>query len=65
MNILHYIGAHWYQPPPEYIAAVEACPPQRSAAYLKLLLSSGGRKWLKSFDEPPPGTPIKQANPNT
>jgi hypothetical protein len=48
VSIAHYIAAHRYLPPAEFIAAVLACPPQGSVAYLKLLLDSGGRSWLKA-----------------
>jgi len=33
--ILHYIEAHQYKPPDEFIAAVLKCPDQGSPAYLK------------------------------
>ncbi|HEY1011486.1 MAG TPA: hypothetical protein VGE07_02200, partial [Herpetosiphonaceae bacterium] len=37
-TIIHYIDAHGYLPPAEFIAALHACPPMRSPAYLKALL---------------------------
>jgi hypothetical protein len=39
--ILHYIDAHGYAPPPEFLAAVRACPPMRSMEYLKRLRALG------------------------
>jgi hypothetical protein len=51
LSIAHYIDAHVYQPPGDFIDAVMACPEQRSRDYLKLLLHSGGREWLKSLEE--------------
>lgn len=41
VNIAHYIAAHHYQPPADFIRAGETCPQQRTAAYMQLLLSSG------------------------
>ena len=35
--IVHYIEAHNYRPPDEFIAAVLACPEQESVEYYKLL----------------------------
>ena len=34
----HYISAHNYAPPPEFVDAVMACPPMRSMDYLKQIL---------------------------
>jgi hypothetical protein len=53
VSIAHYIAAHHYLPPAKFIAAVEACPQQRTTAYLQLLLRSGGREWLAALDTPP------------
>lgn len=36
-TIVHYIDAHAYAPPDEFIAAVLACPPMRSLDYLRQL----------------------------
>lgn len=41
--IVHYIAAHHYQPPGEFVAAVIACPNSRTIEYKKMLLQSGGR----------------------
>ena len=41
--IVHYMNAHWYQPPEEFCRAVLASPPMRSMEYLKALLANGGR----------------------
>jgi SAM-dependent methyltransferase len=46
--IVHYIEAHSYLPPQEFITAVMACPPQGSKAFFKLL--SGFENW---WDAPP------------
>lgn len=35
--VLHYIDAHGYVPPDEFLRAVEACPPMRSMEYLKAI----------------------------
>jgi len=43
IGILHYIGAHRYQPPEMFMEAVLACPPMRSIDYMKALLANGGR----------------------
>jgi hypothetical protein len=45
--ITHYINAHHYLPPNEFIEAVLACPPQGSMEYLKKLLENGGRELVK------------------
>jgi hypothetical protein len=44
--IVHYIAAHHYRPPDEFLAAVLACPDTRTMEYKKLLLASGGGKLL-------------------
>lgn len=36
-TIVHYIDAHEYAPPPEFVEAVMACPPMRSMEYLRLV----------------------------
>ena len=41
--VVHYIAAHWYRPPEEFIQGVRACPPMRSIQYYKALLANGGR----------------------
>lgn len=46
-GIVHYMIAHWYQPPDVFCQAVLACPPMRSMDYLKALLASGARPWVK------------------
>lgn len=45
--ITHYINAHHYLPPNEFIEAVLACPPQGSMEYLKKILENGGRQLVK------------------
>ena len=47
-SIAHYINAHYYKPPQEFIAAVIECPPMNSMDYKRLLLANGGGKLLKS-----------------
>jgi hypothetical protein len=46
--ILHYMDAHGYSPPNEFQAAVMACPPMRSMAYLKALLKNGPTELFSS-----------------
>lgn len=41
--IVHYIAAHHYRPPDEFIAALADCPNTRTMQYKKMLLQSGGR----------------------
>ncbi len=41
--ILHYVDAHHYRPPEEFLAAVRACPPMRSMEFKRALLAAGGR----------------------
>ena len=49
VSVAHYIDAHNYCPPEEFIQAVLNCPPMRSVAYLKAVLDNGGR----GLNEPP------------
>jgi hypothetical protein len=49
--ITHYINAHLYFPPIEFIEAVLACPPMRSMDYLKKMLENGGRELIKLSKE--------------
>ena len=42
-SIAHYIDAHGYRPPYEFIDAVLNCPPMRSVPYMKAILANGGR----------------------
>lgn len=39
--VLHFIDAHGYAPPADFLAAVQACPAMRSMAYLKRLRALG------------------------
>lgn len=48
VGIVHYIVAHWYRPPEEFIQGVLACPPMRSVDYLKALLANGGRGLVRA-----------------
>jgi DNA-binding LytR/AlgR family response regulator len=49
-GITHYISAHWYLPPDEFVQAVTACPEMRSAEYGQALAANGGRQLAKDFD---------------
>lgn len=49
VGVVHYIAAHWYQPPGVFIQAVLACPPMRSMQYYKAIIANGGR----SLSKPP------------
>ena len=40
--IAHYISAHGYRPPDEYMDAVLRCPPMRSMEYTRAILEHGG-----------------------
>lgn len=46
--VVHYIAAHWYLPPEEFIQGVLACPAMRSLEYHKALLANGGRSLVRS-----------------
>lgn len=46
--ITHYINAHKYLPPPEFIEAVMRCPDTQTMAYKKAFLENGGRVLVKS-----------------
>lgn len=57
--IVHYISAHEYMPPDEFQRAVEACPPQGSPEFMRLLLP-----YMSYFGSTPPDplpTPGQQA----
>ncbi len=41
--VIHFIAAHQYRPPDEFLDAVAACPAMGTMEYKKLLLNSGGR----------------------
>jgi len=45
--ILHYIDAHHYRPPDEFLGAAQACPPMRSTDYERALLAAGGGTLLR------------------
>src|SRR6202043_3617855 len=45
--VAHYVDAHEYSPPQEFIAAVLACPHMRSAEYLRAIHASGGTSLLR------------------
>ena len=41
--ILHYINAHGYAPPDQFLSALMSCPDTRSLEYKRMLLRSGFR----------------------
>jgi hypothetical protein len=41
--VAHYVDAHDFAPPPEFVTAVMRCPPMRSMAYLQALRRAGVR----------------------
>jgi hypothetical protein len=45
--IAHYVDAHQYSPPEEFIRAVLRCPYTRTMEYKRLLLANGGRAFLR------------------
>lgn len=48
--ILHYIAAHRYRPPEQFILAVMSCPPIHSMEYKKQLLKTAVRFMEKSTE---------------
>lgn len=50
--IVHYIAAHWHQPPDEFCAAVLRCPDQNTMEFKRLLLQNGGRRLVRPMDGP-------------
>lgn len=44
--VVHYIDAHGYRPPEEFVQAVLRCPPTRSMEFKRLLLANGGRSLM-------------------
>ena len=46
-SITHYIDAHGYRPPAEFQKAVMECPEMRSLAYMRALLATPARQWIK------------------
>ncbi|MCZ7685110.1 MAG: hypothetical protein M5U28_42600 [Sandaracinaceae bacterium] len=53
--VAHYVDAHRYAPPVEFLDAVRRCPPMSSMDYKRALLAAGGRALLR----PPPDAPPK------
>ena len=49
-GITHYISAHWYRPPDEFIEAVLACPDMGSVEYGQALVANGGRELAHDFE---------------
>jgi hypothetical protein len=45
--VVHYIAAHHYRPPEEFLIAVMACPRTHAMDYKRLFLESGGRTLVK------------------
>lgn len=46
--VAHYVDAHEYQPPAEFIDAVLRCPPMRSMPYLQGIGRIGGRALVRA-----------------
>ncbi len=44
--LVHYVDAHHYRPPDEFLGAARACPPTASMDYKRALLAAGGRALL-------------------
>lgn len=44
--ILHYIDAHQYAPPEEFVKAILECPPTRSQEYLKAVQTNAPKGFL-------------------
>lgn len=49
--ITHYINAHHYLPPREFVEAVFLCPPMRSMEYLKKIVENGGKDLVRKMKE--------------
>jgi hypothetical protein len=49
-GIVHYISAHWYRPPDEFIEAVMACPGMGSAEYGAALVANGAPELAEGFE---------------
>ena len=47
--VLHYIDAHGYKPPDEFVDATLACPEQKSDEYRNMMRALPAR-WLKFLD---------------
>jgi hypothetical protein len=46
--IVHYIDAHEYAPPEEFVTAVLSCPRMRSMDYLRALIKNGPRSLIQA-----------------
>ena len=46
--ITHYIAAHWYRPPEEFVQAVITCPAMSTMEYKKAILANGGRTLVRA-----------------
>ena len=53
-SIAHYIDAHGYFPPAEFQEAVMTCPQMRSTDYMRALLATPAKEWLRRFRESAP-----------
>lgn len=42
--VVHYVDAHGYQPPVQFVEAVTVCPPMRSVGYLRAIKECGIRR---------------------
>ena len=52
VSVAHYVDAHEYCPPAEFQEAVMACPQMRSTDYMKALLATPAKEWLRRLREP-------------
>lgn len=46
--VAHYIDAHGYCPPQEFVGAVSQCPPMRSMQYLRQIKTIGGKDLIRA-----------------
>lgn len=47
VGILHYMDAHDYVPPFDFVTAALHCPPMRSSAYFQALMENGARELVR------------------
>jgi hypothetical protein len=53
VGVIHYIAAHWYQPPSVFVDAVKACPDMRGMDYFRAIVACGGKGLLGNRSEMP------------
>ena len=49
--IQHYVSCHHYQPPDNFIGAIQECPDTNSMEYKRKLLKNGGSRLLKMMQQ--------------